>query len=210
MFPIDIPTGTTLDGLVSEVIPQLHARFVHEPESGAELVAMVHARRQAGRDKIWTVTVRGPSMTVEDGERAGAPIWVSFDERVAEKFLADWTGPKKYFPKAAPPGGFVLLSDPRVMKRLAMASGRIELAIADFEGERIAMTAGFGAPAKKGIDLDDPDVVVETSIGTLQALVEGRLAPDAALSGGDVRTKGNRFVAMQVALALAPFFPVRA
>jgi len=34
--------------------------------------------------------------------------------------------------------------------RLAMASGIIELAVRDFEGERIAMTAGFGDAAKRG------------------------------------------------------------
>jgi hypothetical protein len=217
MFPLEIPPGTTLDSLITEVMPRLHAQFVREAASHSH-VAVVHAQGHGA----WTVTVRGDAMHVEDGERDGVPLWVSFDKKVAERFLEDWSGEKKYVPKRAPKGGLVLLSDPRVMARLAMANGRIELAVRDFgrhvsgsagawskpEGERIAMVAGFGAAAKKGIDLDDPDVTVEASMATLVSLAEGRLAPDAALSSGDVKTRGNKLLAMQLALALAPFFPV--
>jgi hypothetical protein len=216
-FPIDIPSGTTLESFITEVMPRLHAQFVREPANDSH-VAVVHAQKH----RAWTVTVRGATMEVEEGERDGVPLWISFDKCVADEFIADWTGPKKYLPKSAPPAGLVLLSDPRVMKRLVMASGRVELAMSDFgrhvpgsagarsapEGRRVAMIAGFGDAAKKGIDLDDPDVTIEAKMATLQALLEGKLAPDAALSSGDVKTRGNRFLAMQLALALAPFYSV--
>jgi hypothetical protein len=35
------------------------------------------------------------------------------------------------------------------------------------------------------------------------------MGPEDALADGNVRVKGNRFLAMQLALAVAPFYPGR-
>jgi putative sterol carrier protein len=104
------------------------------------------------------------------------------------------------------PGGLVLMSDPRVLKRLSMVNGRVELALADFEGGRVSMVAGFGDAAKRGIDVDDPDVVIEAKMRTFEKLLEGKLAPEEALADGDVVQRGKKMIAMQLALAIAPFY----
>jgi putative sterol carrier protein len=99
------------------------------------------------------------------------------------------------------------MSDPRIVRRVAMASGRIELAVEDEDGERLAVVFGFGDSARKAMDPEDPDVVVETHLTTLERVLRGELGPEEALADGDVKVRGNRFLAMQLALAVAPFYP---
>jgi putative sterol carrier protein len=146
-------------------------------------------------------------MTVAAGEPTRPPLWVHTTERSVERFLEDALGPKRFLPKFVPAGGVGTMSDPRVIKRVAMANGRIELALADVDGERLAIVFGFGDAARKAIDPDDADVVVETRLGTLERVLAGELGPEEALADGDVKVRGNRFLALQLALAVAPFYP---
>jgi putative sterol carrier protein len=90
-----------------------------------------------------------------------------------------------------------------------MANGRIELALADVAGERLALVFGFGDAARKEIDAERADAVVETRVATLERIARGELGPEEALADGDVRVRGNRFLAMQLALAVAPFYPAK-
>jgi putative sterol carrier protein len=209
MFPIDIPAGTTVESLFTDVYPALHRKLVSASSGGATREALTSVVRLEGGGPSYTIVVRGKDIDVNEGEAEGAPLWVTLRREVVERFLEDWMGPKKYVPKTAPPADMVLLSDPRVMRRLAMVSARVELALTDFEGERVSLTAGCGDVAKKGIDPDDPDVVIEATMDTLTRLVGGDLSPEEALVDGHVAQRGKRLVAMQLALALAPFFPAR-
>lgn len=205
MLPIEIPPGTTVESLVTEVVPSLHARFVPDD---APRDAFTVAVRIDGRGD-WTVRIRGREMTVEAGEPARPTLWMHVTERSVEVFLEDALGPRRFLPRFAPAGGIAAASDPRVIKRVAMASGRIELALADVDGERLAIVFGFGDAARKGIDPDDADVVVETRLATLERVLRGELGPEEALADGDVKVRGNRFLAMQLALAVAPFYPAK-
>lgn len=205
MLPIDIPAGTTVESLVTDVVPALHARLVAADAPGDVFTVSV---RVDGRGE-WTVTIRGREMKVAEGAAARPTLWVHTTERAVEVFLADATGPKRFMPKFAPAGGVVTMSDPRVVKRVAMASGRIELALADVDGERLAIVFGFGDATRKDIDPDDADVVVETRMATLERVLRGELGPEDALADGDVKVRGNRFLAMQLALAVAPFYPAK-
>jgi putative sterol carrier protein len=101
------------------------------------------------------------------------------------------------------------MSDPRVLNRVAMASGRIELALVDVDGERLAIVLGFGDAAGKPIDPDDANVVVEAHLATMERVLGGELGPEEALADGNVKVRGNRFLAMQLALAVAPFYPTK-
>ncbi len=202
MFPIDIPAGTTLETLFTEVVPALHGRFVTD-DSKDEYVAVV--RVEDGPS--YTYVIRGSTIRVDEGEADRVKLWIAFKREAVELFLADWMGPKRFVPTFVPPGGVVLFTDPRILKRLVIASGKLEIALSDFEGGRVAMTVACGDAAKKGIDTDDPNVVLEGTTRALEKVLSGALAPEQALVDGDVSVKGNRFVAMQVALALAPFYP---
>jgi putative sterol carrier protein len=205
MLPIEIPAGTTVESLVTEVVPALHARMV--PDDAPADVFVVAVRVDGRGD--WTVTIRGREMKVAEGAAARPTLWVHATERSVERFLEDAIGPKRFFPKFAPAGGVVTMSDPRVIKRVAMASGRIELALADVDGGRIAIVLGFGEAARKGIDPEEAEVVVETRMATLERVLGGQLGPEDALADGDVKVRGNRFLAMQLALAVAPFYPAK-
>ena len=101
------------------------------------------------------------------------------------------------------------MSDPRVIKRVAMASGRVELATTDENGDRMAVVFGFGAAARRDIDPDEADVVIETQLATIDRVLRGELAPEDALADGGVTLRGNRLLAMQLALAVAPFYPAK-
>ncbi|MGC4079458.1 MAG: SCP2 sterol-binding domain-containing protein [Rubrivivax sp.] len=101
------------------------------------------------------------------------------------------------------------MSDPRILKRVKMVTGTIELAMRDFDdgtgARRASLVVSVGAPAKKVEP--DPDVVVETSMTTYMRLLGAQMGPEDALSDGDVKVTGKRLVAMQFAFAVAPLFP---
>jgi len=211
MLPLDIPPGTTLESLVTEAIPALHARLV---AAGGPSEALTVTLRIEGRGS-WTVRIRGQTMRVEEGEERRPTLWVYTTEETAERFLEDALGPKRLLPRihagARVPdaGGILTMSDPLFIRRVAMASGRIEIAVLDEGGERLAMVFGLGDASRRPIDPEDPDTVVEVPIATLQAVLAGGRGPEEALANGDVTVRGRRLLAVQLALAVAPFYPKR-
>jgi|GEM_PF-2694626 len=206
MLPIEIPPGTTVESLVTEVVPDLHARMVPADAPGDAYTVAVRIDGADGGD--WTVRIRGREMTAQAGEAEKPTLWMHTTDVAVARFLEDAAGPKRLIPKFAPVGGVAVMSDPRVLKRVAMASGRIELAVRDDDAaERFAMVFGFGDAARKPIDPEDADVVVEARLTTLERVLRGELGPEEALADGDVKLRGNRFLAMQLALAVAPFYP---
>jgi hypothetical protein len=205
MLPLDIPAGTTVESLVTELIPALHARLV---PADAPTDALDVAVRIEGCGS-WTLRIRGRTMTVQDGTDPRATLWVYASDQSAERFLEDAAGPRRLTPRFAPVGGVATMSDPRVIRRVAMASGRVELATIDEDGDRMAIVFGFGASARREIDPEDADVVIETQLATIDRVLRGELAPEDALADGGVTVRGNRLLAMQLALAVAPFYPAR-
>jgi len=205
MFPLQIPDGTTIESLLTEVVPELHGRMVGADAPADEYTVAVCVE---GRGS-WVVRIRGRVMKVEEGEVERPTLWMHTTERAIERFLEDAVGAKRFLPKFAPIGGVGTMSDPRVLKRVAMASGRIELAARDDDDERIAIVFGFGAAARKPIDPEGADVVVEARLSTVERVLGGQLGPEEALADGDVTIRGNRFLALQLALAVAPFYPTK-
>jgi hypothetical protein len=135
---------------------------------------------------------------------------LAIDEATVQRFLDDWMGPGRWLPRFEPRGGVLLLTDPRLVRRLGMVSGSIELAIVDFEGGRAGMTLAAGARATRDQEGDEDaacDVVVELSTRTFELLLAGTLRPDEAIIDKHVTVRGKTLVAMQFALALVPFFP---
>ena len=204
---MEIPAGTTVQSFVESVVPAMHARLVPADVSGEPFTVAV----RIGDGESWTVHIRGCQMRVEAGEADRPTLWLFTTTRAVERFLEDATGARRLLPKFVPvggPAGAAVLSDPRVVRRVAMANGRMELAVID-DGERLAIVLGFGTATRKRIDPEDADVVIEAGIGTLERVLAGALAPEDALADGDVRVRGNRLLALQLALAVAPFYPAK-
>ncbi len=206
MLPFEIPPGTTLDALVTTVIPEAHARLV-PASAGKEPFACVV---ELEPDLSWLVTLDGQKMTARAGSEKNVDARIRSRRAWAEAFLADWTGEGKLVPKGPPPEGAILISDPRALKRLRMVTGVVELALRDFDADgepprRVSMTVAVGGPARKVEP--DPDVVIETGSATYLRVLSGELAPEDALADGDVTVTGKRLVAMQFALALSALVP---
>jgi putative sterol carrier protein len=199
----EIPPDTTIQSLIESVVPALHAQLVPDDAPTDALVVTVRVD-DAGS---WTAHIRGREMRVVDGEAERPTLWLFTTARAIEVFLEDAAGPQRFAPKFQSGAGTAILSDPRLVKRAAMAHGRIELALRDVDGERLAVVFGFGHAARKRIDPDDADVVVESGLGTVERMLAGTLAPEEALADGDVQVRGNRMLALQLALAVAPFYP---
>jgi putative sterol carrier protein len=199
----EIPPDTTIRSLIESVVPAIHARWVPEDAPTDSLVVTVRVD-DAGS---WTVHIRGRQMQVVEGEADRPTLWLFTTARAVELFLEDAAGARRFAPKFEPGAGAAILSDPRLVRRAAMAHGRIELALRDVDGERLSVVFGFGSSARKRIDPDDADVVVESGLGTVERMLAGALAPEEALADGDVRIRGNRMLALQLALAIAPFYP---
>ena len=202
MLPFEIPEGTTLESLVMEVLPEAHRKLA---KGKGRFRAVV--RFEGGPS--YTVDIDGRDAVVRAGEEGGAHAWIVTQARTAELFLEDWMGARRFVPKLGDGMPFVLLSDPDVLKRIVMVEGKIELALRDFEGGRVGMTVALGSAAKKAIDPEDAHVSVDASVAVFERLLAGTLSPEAALADGEVGVRGKRLVAMQLAFALAPFFPKR-
>jgi hypothetical protein len=201
----EIPPDTTIRSLIESVVPALHARLIPEDAPLDALIVNVRIE-DAGS---WTLRIRGREMEVAPGEVDRPTLWLFTTARAIDLFLEDATGPQRFAPRFDAAAAPALLSDPRLVRRAAMAHGRIELALRDVEGERLAVVFGFGSAARKRIDPDGADVVVEAGIGTIERMLAGTLSPDEALADGDVAVRGNRMLALQLALAIAPFYPQR-
>ncbi|MDP9037503.1 MAG: hypothetical protein M3O50_22125 [Myxococcota bacterium] len=203
MLPLDIiPVGTTVQTLVTEVVPEVHARLVEEGGPDEELAIAVRIDGSGS----WTLRIRRNVMTVDEGEDQRVSMWLYATTRDVERFLEDALGPGRLGSKTLQRGGVSTVTDPRVIKRLALASGRIELAVHDESDERIAMVLGFGGAARRPIDPVAPDAVVEAQIATVERVLRGQIAPDEALGSGAVTVRGSRLLPMQLALAMAPFW----
>jgi putative sterol carrier protein len=199
----EIPPHTTIRSLVESVVPTLHARLVAE-DATTDVLAINVFIEGAGH---WTVHIRGREMRVVEGEADRPTLWLFTTARTVELFLEDAAGPRRFAPRFEATSATTLLSDPRLVRRAAMAHGRIELALRDIAGERLAIVFGFGSAARRRIDPEDADVVVEAGLGTMERMLAGTLAPEEALADGDVAVRGNRMLALQLALAVAPFYP---
>jgi len=203
MLPIDVPPGTTLESLFLDVLPKAHAQMVPKDATG-RFVAVQEVTGFA----TYTLEIRGNDLKVTEGAADKPDFWVTVAEAHAQMFLDDWMGPRKLAPKSFPKE-VIAISDPRILKRLAMVSAKAELALVDLDGERVRLVAASGAAAKKPIDPDDPDVVLEATADTFVRLVEGTLPPEDAIADGKVTVRGKKLLAMQYALAFAPFYPKR-
>jgi hypothetical protein len=208
MLPFEIPPGTTLESLITDVVPAAHAKLVPASEGRVPFVCALELEG-VGR---WIVTLDGTKMSVRSGEEKAPDARICMRGEDAQAFLDDYMGPRRFVPKQKrPPTGVQMLSDPRVLKRIKMVSAAIELACADFDdgkggsSRRLVLSAALGAPAKKVEP--DPDVTIEVSMKTYLRLIDAGGAPEEALADGDVSVKGKRLLAMQVAFAIGPLFP---
>ncbi len=204
MLPFEVPLGTTLDSLFAEVFPKAHAQMV-PPSAGNDRFVAVH---EVTGFKTFTFEIRGQELRVREGDAENPHVWVVVEKSAADLFLTDWLGPKNLVPKNVPKD-IVAITDPRIMKRLALVSAKAELALTDLDGARVTLTAAFGTAAKKHRDAHDPDVVLEASTRIFTRLLEGTLPPEEAIAEGHVTVRGKRLLAMQLAFALAPFYPKR-
>jgi putative sterol carrier protein len=52
-------------------------------------------------------------------------------------------------------------------------------------------------------------VTVEATVAVFEELLAGKIAPEDAIAEGRVTVKGNKLLAMQLALAVAPLAPAK-
>ena len=99
-----------------------------------------------------------------------------------------------------------LLTDPRILRRVQMVNGRVELALSDFSLGRAALTLASGAAANKAIEPGRADATIELTMKTFDQVLAGELRPDAAIADGRFALSGKKMIALQYALAVGPFF----
>jgi len=203
--PVLIPPDTTIESLVTAVIPAFHARLV--PDGGPRERFTVAVRIEGCGS--WTVGIVGREMRVDEGEQERPTLWMYMTKSSAERLLADALGPRRLLrePRAEQPAqGAPWMSDPRVLKRLALANGRIELAAIDEQGDRLAVVLGLGDATRRPMVGDEPDTIAEAAMTTLESMICGEQGPEEALASGAVNVRGSRLLALQLALAVAPFY----
>jgi hypothetical protein len=205
VLPFEIPPGTTPRTLLTELLPRDHARLVPAEAGRARVLVQVD-------DARYELDLDGPRLSLDEAQggiraedRGRFDIVLTVAESTIQRFLDDWSGPKRWLPKFTPQGGVHILTDPRLVRRAAMVTGSIEIAVADFEGGPVGMRVAAGARAMRGED--EADAVVDLSMDAFERLLAGTLGPDDAIADRHVTVRGKKLVAMQFALALVPFFP---
>lgn len=208
---IEIPPGTTLESLVTEVIPAAHEKLVPASAGSDRFRVGLHFFEGRGATS-YTLEIVGSTLSVREGASPDVDLWLGAHADVAREFVADLSGDKRFAPTFTPPGDVAMISDPRVFRRIKMVTGKLELALTDFPGDagpRASLWVCLGPNAKKPAFPEDADVTIETHTATFERMLRGALGPEDALADGDVKVSGKRLVAMQLALALAPLYPKR-
>jgi hypothetical protein len=207
MLPFEIPAGTTPAALVTDLVPKAHARLVPSSVPQDSIRCGVYF---LGSDLAYTVDIKGAALKVTEEAPRDAALYIAVALDTVQAFLDDAAGPKKYVPRFEP-AEIKMMTDPRLLKRVLMAQGKVELGLTDFPGGAARLFVCTGKEAKHGpvtrSEDDDADVTITTGTNTFERIQAGALGPEAALADGDVSVKGKRFVAGQFALAVAPFYP---
>ena len=203
MLPFDVKLGTTPLELFTEVIPKSHRQLVPRLSDKDELVVAVRVEGDPECDFL-RASIRGHEIAVSPSSgSAHVAIWL--EKNSLNAFLEDWATHRRYVPKFSPTGASIL-TDPRVLRRIAHVTGTIETTLPGFPSgpARLRATAFGGRMAK--VDFErDPDVTVEASNEVFDKMLAGSLLPEEALAESLVVVKGKRMVALQFAFALAPF-----
>ena len=203
MLPFHPPAGTSVHDYVTRLVPEAHRAQVPEDASPQEWTVSIRVPGTVNAH----YRIRGNALEMRE-EEDKAHLAVVLDDAHVSHFLADFQGPRRYVPTFEPRGARVI-TDPRVLERLALVIGSLEAVVEDAEGGPVRLlVAAFGGKPGRFDEDDDRDVTLTLRASAFEGLLKGTLAPDALLSSGDVAVKGKRLVAMQFALALAPFFPL--
>jgi putative sterol carrier protein len=198
MIPRNLPAGTTLRALVTELIPADHAANVAKEAGDAK----VCIRFTGGAS--YTLDARGDRLTVTETPRIEqASLLLSVDESTAQLFLDDWLGPQKLAPSFEP-HGLTSITDARFLRKVSSVKGVLSLTLDDFEGHAATLLIAAGPDASV---YDDPDAEIHIKLPAFLRILAGKLGPDEAIAEGHVTLTGKKLVAMQFALAVAPYFP---
>ncbi|HEX7665934.1 MAG TPA: SCP2 sterol-binding domain-containing protein [Polyangiaceae bacterium] len=203
MLPFDVKLGTTPLELFTDVIPNAHRNLVPKLGDKDELVIAVRVDGDRECDSLRAV-IRGNDITVSEGS-GPANVTLLLEKNSLNAFLEDWATTRKWVPKFSPKGA-ALLTDPRVLKRIAQVTGSIEMGLPDFPGgpAKLKAAASGGKPGK--VDFErDPDVKIEATNDLFEKMLAGAVLPEEALSQSLVKVEGKKMVALQFAFALAPF-----
>jgi putative sterol carrier protein len=200
MIPRTLPAGTTLRSLVLELLPEDHAANVSKDAGTAKVCLQLRG------GPCFTLLAEGDRLTATETSRVEpASLLVAVDETTAQLFLDDWMGAQKLAPTFEP-RGLAAVTDARFLRRVAAVKGVISLTLDDFEGQRATVLVASGPDASL---YDDVDASLTIKLPAFLSLLAGKLGPDEAILDGHVMLSGKKLVAMQFALALAPYFPVR-
>jgi hypothetical protein len=201
MIPRTLPAGTTLRSFVEEVLPADHAASVPKDAGDARMCVSL------GRGPSFALTVTGDRLAVRDTDRVeAAPLLVRVEEATAQAFLDDWMGPRRLAPSFEP-RGVACFTDPRLLRKVAAVKGVVSVTLDDLgDGRSATLLVASGPDASL---YDDPDVSVRVSLPAYLQIVAGKIRPDEALAQDQVTVTGKKRIAMQFALVLVPYFPVR-
>ncbi|MFO0663357.1 MAG: SCP2 sterol-binding domain-containing protein [Polyangiaceae bacterium] len=199
--PLRIDAINLRDFIVQD-FPRIHSELVPQTAQGSFVV-----RIELRGEGTFKLEVSGSKLTVSTQFVPRPDAWVSLDAAAADAFFSAFLKSGKVL--STPP---VLLTDPRLLKNLCMASAHLSFELRDFREapdappRKFTAEAAVGTAAAKKVAGDAADVTVRAGERTLLALASAKMAPEDALSDGDVELTGKKFVAMQLALAFAPFF----
>lgn len=198
MLPFELAPGTSLETLMRELLPRAHREHARGPGQYQVVTSF-------DGGPAFTLDIDGTEIDVREGAAARPHVSLSSHATTAAHFLDDWSTTRNFLPKFPMPPDLRIVTDAALLRRLALVNGSVELALVDFAPGRASMVVACGqAAAKAGAPAD---VIMEATMSVFERLLSGALRPDHALLDAGVTLRGKRLVAMQFALALAPFFP---
>jgi hypothetical protein len=200
MLPRQLPPGTTLRSLVTELLPDDHRKNV--PADAGE--ARVGVRFGGG--SCYLLVASGSQLTVTETPRIEpAPLLLSVEETTAQLFLDDYLGPQTLV-ASFEPRGIASITDPRFLRAVSAVAGVVSMSLHGFRGVTATVLLATGPDASL---YDDPDVTLDIDLPAFLPILAGKVGPDEAIAEGHARLKGKKLLAMQLALTLVPYFPPR-
>jgi hypothetical protein len=207
MLPFAIPADTTASRLFREILPRAHAELVPASTSKDLLIISVQIDGSESESSFdLSYEVRGAQIGIREGAASRPHLAIATSTDAIARIVRDVNGAARLVPKFKPTSDVVLLTDPRLLRRLAMVAGSVEIALDDLDGARVAIRIAAGDAARR--DSENADVVIEAKTSVIERILDGKLRPEDALASPDgMSLSGKKLVAMQFALALAPLFP---
>jgi hypothetical protein len=200
------PRDITPVGFFSDWLPEAFAsEFGAGKRAASDITVAVNLDGEGGGH--WVVDVRGNALAVRrSGDPGPEPIvqlWQTVQDWRALAVGEDGANVDLAPPQASALDA--LFVDPASRQIMAAVKGLVRFEVTGYNGRTWWMHVKFGTQPDKG----EPDATIVVDASTYADILARKLAPPEAYFSGKIELRGDRSLAMQLAMAMLPRFTMK-